>query len=456
VAGPARSAAWSTVTSVPVAANLTGAAVGGRAVVVGVSGLDGGVSCVHPIGVSGGLIVAGLSRPPTAAPASPPKSRPASPPTTVAGRLAAPGDLGLNIDDGPVATGSGAAVMFSRPLSLSDDCETSENLDLARLDAGGRLTDDSRLASGLTLENSVVRGNRRGAVAAAWIQTTQADRPPAILRLVIAPTGRPPQPAIRIAERVSPGGFTAGIASAGLGIDGAGDTLVAYATDRHVFAETLDPLGNRGAVQTIGPCNGTCEVTVADAPNGRAVIAWSSQSGSSEPSSPLAIRAAIRQAPDQPFGSSRVVDPGQTLDTPQGKPRAAIASGGRAILEWTNAAGPPADDTHPVRAAIAPPGGSFGPIIALAPNGESGTVAIGPDGEGLVTWVDSPPAADGVGPVRAALTPAGDPSLLGPTTLPGIRAGDDPLAAFTPAGTPLVTWEAVSGNVHAIAISIHR
>jgi hypothetical protein len=291
--GPASSTDWSTVASPLIPAGMTGAAVLPGAVLVGSDAIGGPVSCQQPAGLTGGLLIAPLTD------AGPGRTAPS------VGPLPPSASLGLNIDAGPSAAGQEAAVLFSKPLSLDGNCDTSENLYLADLEGTGAMTRETALASDQVVGDEDVVGSTTGAVAAAWIVLAGQDPTTDVLHVAVEPADRPPPAAVTVARRVAPEELVDGIASLALAIDAAGDTLVAYATEREVYALTVDGSGAPGPAQAVGPCNERCAVAVGENPAGRAVVAWDSQSGPSEPASPLAILAAIRPSADAPFGTSR-------------------------------------------------------------------------------------------------------------------------------------------------------
>jgi hypothetical protein len=251
------------------------------------------------------------------------------------------------------------------------------------------------------------------------------------------------------------GGLSLGLRGVAVGIDAAGRVLVAYTTFSQVFAQTLDLDGSPATRQVVGACNENCALALGEAPNGRAVIAWNSQSGSLEPGSPLAVLASVRSSDDATFGPRQVLDPGQLENGDLGGPQAAIAPDGTAFVEWNNSAGTNAKSEQVVRAGIAAPGGRFGPIIPLATNGDPGTIAVRPDGEALITWVAITAVNADSGPVHAILVPPGDTVAPAGVTLSG-ASGDSPFAAFTADGAPLVTWKATVKSGQAVGLSTHR
>jgi hypothetical protein len=430
------------VFSPPVSADPIGAALLPASILVGLGTLGGPVSCQHAVGVTGQVVIGPLGPNTTA-----------SPPV---GPLAAARPLPVNIDAGPVANGAGAVALVSSPLSLGSDCGTSERLTLADLGTGGTIMRRFQLSDDVEVVDARIAGDARGDLAAAWIeQSGAADEPIDTLRMMRRPRGQAPETLIPVAQRRSPGGLIAGLGSVALAMDGSGRTLVAWTTDSRVLARSFSRSGASGAVQVLGACNENCAVTAADAPNGRAVIAWNSQSGSTEPGSPLAIIASVRTGPNARFGASQIVDPGQLLNGDLPGPHAAITTGGWAALEWTNSAGTNANANQPVRMAIARPGDRFGPIIPLTTNGATGTLAVRPDGEALITWVQLAAGGDSSGPVRASLVAPGGVGPPRGITLAGVP-GHSPLAAFTAAGTPLVAWEAAVGSVASVGVSTHR
>jgi hypothetical protein len=303
--------------------------------------------------------------------------------------------------------------------------------------------------------SAAIAGDARGDVAAAWIESSTA-RTEALdtLWIAIRPAGGPTRGPIRLAEKRSPEGLSLGLRGVAVGIDAAGRVLVAYTTFSQVFAQTLDLDGSPATRQVVGACNENCALALGEAPNGRAVIAWNSQSGSLQPGSPLAVLASVRSAADAPFGLRQLIDPGQRENGDLGGPQAAVAPDGTAFVEWNNSAGNNAKSEQVVRAGIAAPGGRFGPIIPLATNGDPGTIAVRPDGEALITWVAITAVNAGSGPVHAILVPPGDTVAPAGVTLSG-ASGDSPFAAFTADGTPLVAWKASVGNHAAVAVSTH-
>ncbi|HWH10320.1 MAG TPA: hypothetical protein VG165_04280 [Solirubrobacteraceae bacterium] len=445
--------------SPPVSADPTGAAPVLGGALIGLSDRGSAVSCLHAPTASGSLLIAPLPGPTTAAATGATNAvgttASGAGSTTAVAALPAARALGVDIDAGPVTIGGGAAALLSAPLGLDADCSTSENLELAGLTPGG-VVPFAQLARNVEVLGAAIAADARGDVAAAWIESSGAQVEALdTLWIAIRTAGSSTRGPIRLAQERSPEGLSLGLGSVAVGIDGAGRALVTYTTDSEVFAETLDPDGSPGERQVIGPCNENCSVALGEAPNGRAVIAWNSQSGSTEPGSPLAVLASVRGADDAPFGARQVIDPGQLENGDLDGPQAAIAADGTAIVEWNNSVGTNEDPDSVVRAAIAPAGRGFGPIIALAANGNPGTIAVRPDGEALITWVAITQVNSTSGPVHAILVPPGDTVAPRGVTLSG-ASGDFPLAEFTADGTPLVAWEACVGNDAAVGVSTHR
>jgi hypothetical protein len=454
---PSSSDGWSTVFSPPVAPDLTGVAIVPDGALVGVSGSAGGASCVRPADVNGSLIVASLGGSPAASTTGVTggirTTASGADSTAAVAALPAARPLGANIDAGPVTAGGRAVALVSAPLGLNGDCATSENLELVGLAPDGGVDPLDHLASNFELLSAAIAGDARGDVAAAWIESSTA-RTEALdtLWIAIRPAGGPTRGPIRLAEKRSPEGLSLGLRGVALGIDAGGRVLVGYTTFSQVVAETLALDGSSSAPQVVGPCNENCSLALGEAPDGRAVIAWNSQSGSLQPGSPLAV--LVRSAADAPFGPRQLIDPGQLENGDLGGPQAAIAPDGTAFVEWNNSAGTDGDDNHVVRAAIASAGGRFGPVVALATNGDPGAIAVRHDGEALITWVAITAVNAGSGPVHAILVPPGDTVAPAGVTLSG-ASGDSPFAAFTADGTPLVAWKASVGNHAAVAVSTH-
>lgn len=434
---PRSSGGWTTVRSaaVPLGVGTSGTVLTGTDALVGVSwaaalnSQGGPVSCVKAVPTAGYAVTGGISGPFSPAQA-----------------------LGFNIDAGPVASGHGALALLSTPGELTGDCGTPETLRLASLSLAGGPQSLAVLQQAAEVGGTTIAANSRGDVAAAWLTGPASAQGGArahdILHVYDQAARAAPASTVSIPDQPTVSGDA-------VAIDGRGNALVAYSTDREAFAVTVDLRGGVGRAQPLGPCNSACHVVASESPDGRGVIVWDSQSITGDgATSPYVVRAAFRDGPNRPFGSSHVVDAGGIVDDQQaGPPAVAIAPSGRAIVEWANLARPNAAGAlYEVRAAIAPPHGAFGPYVGLG-DGAPGSVAIRADGTALLTWVATPNPNDTAGPVRASLLApsAGAPGRA--VSLPGSPAGFAPIASFTPTGRAVVAWTATTTNADAVAIS---
>ncbi len=175
------------------------------------------------------------------------------------------------------------------------------------------------------------------------------------------------------------------------------------------YMVSVRPRGGRfGTPVTVG-ASGSTIPALAVAPDGAAVIAWSTNFDG--------FRAVIRPRGHCPsprargcFGSVQTLDPVQPRDAGQ-NPTVTFGPGGRAYMAWSS--GLPAVNRllYPcIRFAVAPPGQRFGSPQTITDSSagcDEQAVAVAADGTAVIAWRASPPlSSEGEhpwGPIRVAV-----------------------------------------------------
>jgi hypothetical protein len=206
---------------------------------------------------------------------------------------------------------------------------------------------------------------------------------------------------------------------------GDGSVLVVYsegyAEGNRVRALTLAPNGRFGRARTIGRTLGFANVEAAVAPNGRAVVAWSTTDTGLEINLPARVLVTTRERGAAHFTGPRELDRARKVSDATPEPKLAVTSDD-ALLLW-NATG------RGLRAAR----GSLRDDVRLGA-GRPGAVALRADGAALATWLRD-------GRVYAAMARPGGPFGRAEPVSDRTEA-EDLDAAFDADGRPLVTWTA--------------
>ena len=180
-------------------------------------------------------------------------------------------------------------------------------------------------------------------------------------------------------------------------------------------------------VRTLGPAKGRGRVIAAAAPNGRAVVAWSTYDRGIEIGTALRVYVAVREPGARHFGRARLLDRARVLGCSFGHLRLAL-NARAAVLSWSV---PGHRHRRPVRVARAGAHGGFGAPVRLG-NAYLAAVALRADGTALAAW------AQDYGAV-AALARPGHPFGAPEHISDGDRA-HNVRAAFTAAGRARVEW----------------
>ncbi len=213
---------------------------------------------------------------------------------------------------------------------------------------------------------------------------------------------------------------------------GDGSALVVYsegyAEGNRVRALNLAPNGRFGRARTIGRTLGFANVEAAMAPNGRAVVAWSTTDTGLEINLPARVLVTTRERGATHFTRPRELDRSRKVSEATPEPKLAVTADD-ALLLW-NATG------RGLRAARGP----LREDVRLG-RGRPGAVALRADGAALATWIRD-------GRVVAAVAEPGE--AFGRAEAVSDRAEAEDLdATFDAAGRPLVTWTADGKRLRA-------
>lgn len=190
-----------------------------------------------------------------------------------------------------------------------------------------------------------------------------------------------------------------------LGIDSNGTATAVWNERGRVFAgtRTLAEGGFRPAAVLDGS-GYVDEVAFAQSPNGNAVVAWNGRMNEGE------LLAAVRLGADAPFGSPQVLDPPDGAGSTYA-PHVAISDSGHAVVAWQHSTSTP---NYQVRAALSDAAGTFGgaAILADAPGVQTPRVGMAASGAAVAVWgVYSQQVSE----IRAAAAPPG--GSFGPSTV---------------------------------------
>jgi hypothetical protein len=167
-----------------------------------------------------------------------------------------------------------------------------------------------------------------------------------------------------------------------------GSVLVAYSVDKAVRAVVITD-GRPSLPITLGPASNVSTVAAEIGSGGRAVVAWTTIDAGEERNERRRVYAVTGR--DGRFGRAQRVDRAKHLNIAEfssSEIRLAVAPNGRALLMWSTAATGDEDDRYTVRTAGASRSGHFGKPRQLSSNGDVGDVAIRSDGSKIVAWTD--------------------------------------------------------------------
>ena len=288
---------------------------------------------------------------------------------------------------------------------------------------------DGRVASTRTLSRPSIRvrfggmdASPAGAVAVVW-------RDGDAVRLAYRPPGRRFRRSVTVAR---PGT----VVGSAVAVNAGGDALVAWngssrrrGEETAMFARIVRASGRLERARRLGPSWWNSSVTAAVTDDRRGLVAWTPADGGGE------VLAALGGTGGR-FTRGRVL---ADLVTGFRVPHleAAFTAAGEGVVVWSSGDpyfGGAAQTRESLVAVAVQRGTGFAPAQTLGAPGRDATLATGPRGEALVTWLAS---GAGAGDVLAALRPAG--GAFGPPERVATAQQSRPLAAFDPAtAIPLV------------------
>lgn len=225
-----------------------------------------------------------------------------------------------------------------------------------------------------------------------------------------------------------------------LSVDRDGNALAVWLSRKglafRVQAATRNATGAVSQPVDIGAADGYLPAPRgAVAPSGDAVVVWTDRRSDDD----AVIRAAVRP-PGGSFGAPVAVSTSGSAFDPQVR----MDAKGNAIVIWRNtrSLGPGAYE-HTVEAATRSPGGAFSPPIALSGDGSSVApdVALDSAGNALAVWLQS----DAVGsPVLVATRPAGG-EFSAPLEVPGSAGARSSRLAMNASGQAVLAWQTDDG-----------
>jgi len=351
----------------------------------------------------------------------------------------------------PVAYAGSRLALLRLPLAAGDltigdleDPDTSLGYSLGRccgtleVDPGGY----RRLAARADRTSTALAANRRGDVAAAWVEHRSGrDHLVVAVRGPNRPFGRP--------SVIAGSGF---ISAPSVAWSARGDLLVAYQrsisrrgpTDRRVEARVRRAGHSWGRAQRLGASSGFSEITAAAAAIGRMLVAWGTQDIGEEANTPWIVRAAMRQAGPHSFRAAQELEVSEGDDErPAGTVAAAIAPAGTATVTWSGIAGTRHPHTFPLRVATAGSSLRFGELQTLEPNAAAGDIAMDARGATLVVWATLSIAGINqlTEQVFASVRPPGGATFAAPEAVSSAERAELPRVALEPAtGRAAVVW----------------
>lgn len=281
---------------------------------------------------------------------------------------------------------------------------------------GGRLTSTRTVSRrGIRVRFGGMDASPRGAVAVVW-------RDGDAVRLAYRPAGRRFRRSVTVAR---PGS----VVGSAVAVNARGDALVAWngssrrrGEETAVFARVVRASGRRERVRRLGPSWWNSNVSAAITDDRRGLVAWAPADGGGR------VLAALAGAGGR-FTRGRVL-----ADVISGLRAAhvdvAFTSAGEGVVAWSSGDpyfGGAAQTRESLVAVAVQRGTGFAPAQTLAAPGRNATLATGPRGETLVTWLAS---GAGPGDVVAALRPAG--GAFGTPERVATGQLSKPLAAFDP------------------------
>ncbi len=292
-----------------------------------------------------------------------------------------------------------------------------------------------------------VAASDAGKVVAAWAAVTAADCRRSSVRIALRrPGGSAFGSPVTLRGRGLP-------QSPSVAIGAGGDILVAWARrlgeGRTAIEARVRPAGHGwGPVASLGTGSVAGPLTTAVAQNGRAYVAWGSQSISESTGLRADFRVAVRPAGTAGFRAAQTLERVRTplAYLPRLGPVLALA-GTNALVAWTGH-----DGDWRVRVAATDPRGRFGAAQSVSPVGSGavlGDLAALPDGTAAVAW-SGLDAENLVKDVVAAVRPSG--GAFGAPEQVSAGALRQPAIALDPTTRrPTVTWPQRLGAVTSVA-----
>jgi hypothetical protein len=334
---------------------------------------------------------------------------------------------------GPVEIAAGAGTALGQVIALGDGLlaeGSSPGAFPAPLALGGPATPVA-LASGYLGDTAIVSTLRRHA---KWVLAVRVQRHysavPAAPRLLTVGTGRPRALAVAMDFR--------------------SDVLVLWAAGGWIDAREISQAGALGPLERVAPDRGLVELCALISDDGRAIVAWRTQSSLRGGATETSIEASISGA-GMAFGGAATVEsfidlPG--LAPPPGSLRLTRLSSEAVMIAWTGMRA----GRYVVRASpVSLRRGVWAPVT-ISPRGRQATLASlvpGPRAEVLALWTTAPRLPDGsLDGSRRAIFAAwghygghGEARFAAPEVLAAPGPNGVPAAAFDPqSDRALATW----------------
>ncbi|MDA0183208.1 hypothetical protein OJ997_23055 [Solirubrobacter phytolaccae] len=268
----------------------------------------------------------------------------------------------------------------SRVLALGDDTYVKlwgRRPRLATVDARGHLLSQKELGAKAPADERALACGRGGATAAAWTEYVKPSTEglDGDFRVVVdgrtVDTAKTPFSPPNLAVAFAP--------------DGA--VLVAYSVPKAVRAVLIPRDGKPGKPIELGPASDVSAVAADIGSGGRAIVAWSTTDGGEERNEHRRVYAVSGRAGR--FGHAQRVDRAahrNSMEFSTTQIRLAVAPNGRALLMWSTIANEDDQDRDTVRVAQAGTSGRFGKPRQLTDDGTVGDVAIRSNGDTLTVW----------------------------------------------------------------------
>lgn len=292
----------------------------------------------------------------------------------------APVAVQADLWSGPLALGDGSVAALD-----TRDCGGS-TLDLADLDAAGRVERRMALPISGSPEDVELALGPDGSLAAVWNERTAGRRDR--LRMVVRGADGRISPAVTLHSRRMRGRVDASVDDLDVARDADGSVLVAWSRERAVRAVTVSPSGGVGAPVVVGRSMGDAAVQVA-LRGERAVVAWGTGVGGGARNQRTRMYAAVRDGgrfrPAQQLERAPVIDEAHEAAGPE-MPEVAIGADGHALVAWNTVTASRYGSIGQVAAAR--PRHRFGKRRTVTVRGVVGGVAFAQDGRPLVGWAE--------------------------------------------------------------------